>query len=148
MSLLSRTTSPTCLAPSIRSFMRLRTRRNVDLPQPDGPIMATTDRSGMSREMSNRAWLGPYQNDRPWTLNLARTPCKSGGLRPTVVRSEIMAEYESVDKEHLAACGRGRAESSEAGRWLLGCRPPENHWDCKKQLCRFHEEETKSQVSA
>ena len=31
--------------------MRLRTRSRVDLPQPDGPIIAVTWRSGMSRSM-------------------------------------------------------------------------------------------------
>ena len=40
---------------SIRSFMRFRQRRKVDLPQPDGPIRAVTSSRGKSIEMSNRA---------------------------------------------------------------------------------------------
>ena len=35
-----RATSPSTRAPGIRSFIRFRQRRNVDLPQPDGPISA------------------------------------------------------------------------------------------------------------
>src|SRR5260370_8533473 len=89
---------PTCRVPSIRSFMRLSKRRKVDFPQPDGPMRAVTDRSGMARLMSNRAWLTPYQNDRPWTSNFMRDRVRSGDSRPFIVRSEMMAEYERVDK--------------------------------------------------
>jgi hypothetical protein len=35
-------------AASMVSFMRLRQRRNVDLPQPDGPIIASTWLRAMS----------------------------------------------------------------------------------------------------
>ena len=45
--------------------MRLSERRNVDLPQPDGPISAMTEHSGMFSEMSNSACFLPYQNDMP-----------------------------------------------------------------------------------
>jgi hypothetical protein len=37
---------PVTRAPSTRSFIRLRQRRKVDLPQPDGPIRAVTCRRG------------------------------------------------------------------------------------------------------
>ena len=41
--------------------MRLKQRRNVLLPQPDGPISAVTWFSGMPRLMSLSAWFVPYQ---------------------------------------------------------------------------------------
>ena len=41
--------------------MRLKQRRNVLLPQPDGPISAVTWFSGMTRLMFLSAWLVPYQ---------------------------------------------------------------------------------------
>ena len=41
------------------SFMRLMQRRNVDLPQPDGPMKAITARSGMSTLTSFSACLSP-----------------------------------------------------------------------------------------
>ena len=46
-------------AMSIVSFMRLRQRRKVDLPQPDGPISAVTIRSPMSRSTSKSACFSP-----------------------------------------------------------------------------------------
>src|SRR5512146_963960 len=42
MSSSSSSTRPVTLAPSTSSCMRLRVRRNVDFPQPDGPISACT----------------------------------------------------------------------------------------------------------
>jgi hypothetical protein len=51
--------SPVTRAPSMVSFMRLMQRRNVDLPQPEGPMKADTDFSGISMETSNNACLSP-----------------------------------------------------------------------------------------
>jgi hypothetical protein len=42
MSSPSRVSRPSTLAPEISSCMRLMERRNVDLPQPDGPMRAVT----------------------------------------------------------------------------------------------------------
>ena len=39
---------PRTLVPGMRSFMRLRQRRNVDLPQPDGPMSAVISFRRMS----------------------------------------------------------------------------------------------------
>ena len=50
---------PPTLQPSIVSFMRLMQRRNVDLPQPEGPMNEVTARSGMSIEMPCSACLAP-----------------------------------------------------------------------------------------
>jgi hypothetical protein len=72
--------------------MRLSVRRNVDLPHPDGPMNAVTVRAGIVSVMSNRAWVGPYQKDRPRTSNLAGARARSADDRPTLVRSEMMAE--------------------------------------------------------
>src|SRR5438132_11233539 len=99
MSSLSSSTSPVWRVPSMRSFMRLSARRNVDLPQPDGPIRATTERSGMSSEMSWRACLAPYQKDRLRTANFDTAPGLVEGSRPTMLRSEMMAEYDRVDMQ-------------------------------------------------
>ncbi len=45
----------------MRSFIRLRHRSRVDLPQPDGPMNAVTCFSGRSSEMSCSACFSPYQ---------------------------------------------------------------------------------------
>ena len=44
---------------SIRSFIRLKQRRSVDLPQPEGPMMAVTFRAGISMFTSVSARNGP-----------------------------------------------------------------------------------------
>ena len=41
------TTLPSTRAPGITSCIRLSERRNVDLPQPDGPISAVTLRGSI-----------------------------------------------------------------------------------------------------
>ena len=41
-------TSPVARWPGYRSYIRFSTRSRVDLPQPDGPIMPVTWRSGRS----------------------------------------------------------------------------------------------------
>ena len=38
---------PSTRAPGITSCIRFRDRRNVDLPHPDGPISAVTERAGI-----------------------------------------------------------------------------------------------------
>src|SRR6266566_4236925 len=40
--------------------MRLRQRSSVDFPHPDGPMIAVTDRPGISSVTSPTAWVAPY----------------------------------------------------------------------------------------
>ena len=54
------------------SFSRLIERRNVDLPQPDGPMRAVTARGAIERLMSNSACVFPYQKSN-----------RSTSIRPT-----------------------------------------------------------------
>src|SRR5262245_15121363 len=65
MSRPSNLTSPTILAPGIRSFIRLKQRSRVLLPQPDGPIRAVIRCRGRSMLMSFSANDDPYQTDNP-----------------------------------------------------------------------------------
>src|SRR5258707_5515994 len=53
--------SPSVRVPGIRSFIRLSVRKNVDLPQPDGPMSAVTCFSRMGIETSKSACFDPYQ---------------------------------------------------------------------------------------
>jgi hypothetical protein len=48
--------------------MRLRQRRNVDLPQPDGPMMAVIWRLGMARSMPLTTSCPPNAARRPVTV--------------------------------------------------------------------------------
>src|ERR1700761_8207404 len=63
MSSPSRRTSPASCADGTASCMRLRMRRNVDLPQPDGPINAVTVARGIDRFTRSRTWVVPNQAD-------------------------------------------------------------------------------------
>src|SRR5687767_2716555 len=107
-------TSPSSRVPSIRSFMRLSTRRNVDLPQPEGPIRASTERSGIGSVILKSAWRSPYQKLRSRTSNFAFTALGAAGCRPVSVRSVMIAEYERVDKAHL-----NQFDSPRGGRGIL-----------------------------
>ena len=50
---------PSTRADGMVSFIRLMQRRNVDLPQPDGPMKAVTALSAMSSDTSNSACFWP-----------------------------------------------------------------------------------------
>src|ERR1700736_55925 len=57
----SRSTSPVARVPGTRSCIRLKTRRKVVLPQPEGPISAVILRAWTASDASWSAWKSPYQ---------------------------------------------------------------------------------------
>ncbi len=61
----------------ISSFMRLRQRSSVLLPQPEGPMKAVTSLGRICSEMSFSASLSPYQKYRLRTSILGRTRAAS-----------------------------------------------------------------------
>src|ERR1700693_2213193 len=63
MSCPSSSTSPSTRVFGMMSFMRFKQRRYVDFPQPDGPMRAVTDFSGIASEMSWSAWFFPEKNE-------------------------------------------------------------------------------------
>src|ERR687885_1131487 len=82
MSCSSSTTRPRALAPRTTSCMRLRQRRSVLLPHPDGPMMGVMRRGGMLSETSSMAFRSPYQALSPRTSSLgpaAGTRAGGGG---------------------------------------------------------------------
>ncbi len=51
-------TLPSTRPPGVTSCIRFKVRRNVDLPQPEGPMKAVTERGSTVMEMSSMArWL-------------------------------------------------------------------------------------------
>src|SRR6266576_1079787 len=62
----SRTCPETC-APATTSCMRFSERRNVDLPQPEGPMSAVTCLGSTVMLTSASAWNAPNQALRPST---------------------------------------------------------------------------------
>src|SRR3954471_11752883 len=67
MSRPSSSTSPETRAPATTSCMRLRARRNVDLPHPDGPMSAVTCLGSTVMLMSASAWNEPNHTFSPST---------------------------------------------------------------------------------
>src|SRR5262245_4516697 len=65
MSSPSKRISPSMWKLGIRSFMRLKQRNRVLLPQPEGPISAVICCRGISIVMFLRAIEVPYQADSP-----------------------------------------------------------------------------------
>src|SRR3954454_3661573 len=68
-------TLPSTRAPGSTSCIRLIERRNVDLPQPDGPISAVTLRGAAASEMSKSACFSPYQNENFSARTNPRSVC-------------------------------------------------------------------------
>ena len=59
-------------------MMRLDARKSVDLPHPDGPIIAVIFPAGTTRLTSCRAWKSPYQRLKSTTsMAGARSSAKS-----------------------------------------------------------------------
>src|SRR5687767_9963467 len=73
MSLPSKSTRPSARASGIVSCSRLRQRRNVDFPQPDGPMMAVTSRSRSESETLRTPVAAPKK---------AVSPAASRRVRP------------------------------------------------------------------
>src|SRR5512137_2818663 len=69
--------------------MRLKQRRNVLLPQPDGPISAVTWCSGIARLMFLSAWFVPYQKFSLSTLAF-------GAFARAALRSSSTIESDGV----------------------------------------------------
>src|SRR6266581_8603575 len=68
MSKPSTSTVPVTRASGTSSCMRLRQRTKVDLPHPEGPIIAVTVCGSTERLISKSACLRPYQASRCCTV--------------------------------------------------------------------------------
>src|SRR5271170_7463418 len=83
--------------PGVSSCMRLRARRNVDLPQPLGPMIAVTFFAGMLIVTSMSAWRWPYHMLK-FLMSKAITSAAAG--RPAVAAGagdeEILMGSEAV----------------------------------------------------
>src|SRR6185437_9900335 len=78
--------------------MRLNTRSRVDLPQPDGPMIAVTRFSGMSRLMFFSAWKSPYRKLRLRTASL-------GGGTTVTAEAAAMKAGGALNRAVLSVMG-------------------------------------------
>ncbi len=67
-------TSPASAADGTDSCIRFRIRRNVDFPQPDGPISAVTVAAGMASDTRSSTLFDPNQADTPTASSRAGLP--------------------------------------------------------------------------
>ena len=68
----------------MRSFSRLKQRRSVDFPHPDGPIRAVTLFLGIFIEMFSSACLLLYQRFRPF-VEIMVLPVAGTGIGSDIV---------------------------------------------------------------
>src|SRR2546427_205434 len=98
-----RRTLPSTLALGIVSCMRFRQRINVDLPQPDGPMIAETACSSKSNVMSSIAFFGPYHADT-WSVRIFAAIASSprDGTKPDHdPRHDRNAEHHEDEAQRL-----------------------------------------------
>src|SRR5438093_3758578 len=119
MSSPSRSTFPSARAFGIVSCIRLRQRMRVDLPQPEGPMIAVTSCSANSIPMSWIAFFGPYQAERPstWILIVMGTSFGHGPEADDDPRSDADREHDEDEDQGRAPRGLVlRARRAQAER--------------------------------
>src|SRR5262249_55624564 len=79
--------SPMRTRPPSGMTSRLRQRKRVDLPEPEGPISATTEPVSTFRLMSRRTVSGPKLLRRPETSILQLVIVASAALREVMLRA-------------------------------------------------------------
>ena len=90
--------------------MRFSVRRNVDLPQPEGPIKAVICRSGMATDTSWRAWFCPYHRFRLLASRMGSIamPHFFRSFRPTREAVRLISRVSTI---RMAAMEKARAVS-------------------------------------
>ena len=99
--------------PGTVSCMRFRQRTKVDLPHPDGPMMAVTARSGRSRLMSWSAWVAPNQALQAGDLEL------------------VHACVRITDPSPRQSRVKRRTERLVAAISVMSTRAPAQAWRCQ-----------------
>ena len=84
------------------------------MPQPEGPIRAVTDRSGIARVMSASACALPYQNETSLAANLGRAWRTSADDRP------LWLNYDGPDGELFREGKRALDGARGAGVFTVG----------------------------
>src|SRR5438309_12128722 len=116
-------------APGISSWSRLSDRRNVDLPQPEGPMRAVTRLACISRDTrSSTLWLpnqqltsfatrgaSPTATSTRWTSGRVSVawPVAIVAVSPTVVARRLRQSGYSVNERWSRAAERRRTASPQ-----------------------------------
>src|SRR3954471_4111010 len=91
---------PSTLAPGCTSCSRLRVRRNVLLPQPDGPMSAVMLLGSMTIETSSMALVLPYQALTPSPAIRLATGCGLSAVDAGTAGDGSGNEVEHEDEQH------------------------------------------------
>ena len=107
-------TEPVIFTPGIRSFIRSRVLRKVDLPQPEGPMRAVTCFSGMSISTLFSAWADPYHRSRPRAermivSSIVRAPYFFFNFLPTRLAARLMTRVMAM---RTTATEKARSKSA------------------------------------
>ena len=103
---------PSTRAAGIRSFMRLMQRRIVDLPQPDGPMMAVTSLAAnveSRRPCTASACRSRRRRSRIDTRGRRRRPRASRRRGSAVARDRRARRVGARRRRRLGGAGSGRA---------------------------------------
>src|SRR5437762_11436477 len=122
MSAPSRNTCPVMRAPGTVSCMRLRQRRKVDLPHPDGPMTAVTERSRNCTLASRTACIEPK-----YALSASTRTCGGSAWRATSAATGIAEFVTSASLSCAVALSRSdtsrEADDEDDGDEDEGARP-------------------------
>src|SRR5690242_10109578 len=101
----SRSTRPETRPVGTVSCMRLRQRRNVDLPQPDGPMIAMTLPSSTGSEMSCTAWMEPNHALSDSAARRVRSGVTAGSAFAGRASARPASSlFTSIATSHVEAC--------------------------------------------
>src|SRR6478609_8631359 len=115
MSTPSSSTWPDSAAPGTSSCIRLRIRRKVDLPHPDGPMRAVTFPAGISRSTRSSTLRCPNQADTLSASRLAVVGDGVTGMTVVLLVSRSAAMTASVACAPMALLLRSGPRGAGAG---------------------------------
>src|SRR6266550_2236055 len=120
MSSPSRVTTPSCLADGTSSCMRLNERSRVDLPQPDGPMMAVTRLASIGIWMPSSTLWSPKYSDRSlaWSLVATAAALLDVGTAPDQARRQAQ-EQDEGDQDEAGRPGQLPGPGGELGGVLV-----------------------------
>src|SRR5579864_3836499 len=110
MLLPSRSTRPETRPVGTVSCMRLRQRRKVDLPQPEGPMIATTLPSGTASEIPCTAWIEPNHASSDSVMRRMRSALTAGiSFAGRASAKPATWAFTSIAASRVEACPGGDA---------------------------------------
>src|SRR5688500_18188681 len=125
MSVPSSRTDPETCAPGIVSCMRFRHRRKVDLPQPEGPMMAVSRRSSKSSDTFLIACTSPKKASRLCTSTRVREGAGAGSAAAARGEAIVTSSVTHAAKSRAGREACGKTDSEDEREEDERCSPRE-----------------------